>query len=140
MHSGLVVDQFILHQLLASISEPTSLWGFRVWQLAYVAYLRMPTFISACVNLYMHTLTHTLSFFPMVFKVFLVLRIFYCSKTYCYCYIFGVSFRCLSLEKTDSLLTVCYYYVTNEFQSQSTLEFAWMSWNSLLEAGAISEV
>ena len=38
-------------------------------------------------------------------------------------------------------LAVCSYYVKYDFQSESTLySFAWMSRNSLLEAGAISEV
>ena len=37
-----------------------------------------------------------------------------------------------------SELTVCYYHVTYEFQSESAV--AWMSRNSLLEADAISEV
>ena len=37
-------------------------------------------------------------------------------------------------------MTVHYYHVTYEFQSESTILDAWISKNSLLETGAISEV
>ena len=37
-------------------------------------------------------------------------------------------------------VTVYHYHVTYEFQSESTLQFVWMSRESLLGAGAISEV
>ena len=46
-------------------------------------------------------------------------------------------------QKFESALevTVCYYHVMYEVQSQFTLYgFAWMSRNSLLERGAISEI
>ena len=67
--------------------------------------IRLPTFIGVRMILDMCTLTWTLIFsqgFFKVFKIFLVLIILYCLKTYCY--IFDVWFICLSLGETDSRL------------------------------------
>ena len=63
----------------------------RVWQLAYVAYVRTPTFIEVRMILDIRTLTRTLIFSPgffEVFKIFLILKISYCLKTYCYTFDF----------------------------------------------------
>ena len=70
----------------------------------YVAYACTP-FIGVRMILDMRLLTRTLIFFPTIFKVFkifLVLIILNCLKTYCY--IFDFKFICLSLEETYSLL------------------------------------
>ena len=74
----------------------------RVRQLAYVACVRMSTFIGVLMILDMRTLTRTLIFSPWlvkVFKIFLVLRISYYLLTAIY-----LTFICLSLEERYSLL------------------------------------
>ena len=54
----------------------------RVWQLMYVTYLHMPTFIGILMLLDMRTFMHTIIFTSWfkVFKIFLVLIILYCLK------------------------------------------------------------
>ena len=79
---------------------------------------------------------HISSFFSLlffkVFKVFLILIIFYCLKTYCY--IFNLSLLSFSLKETESLLfkfvlTKCYFSIFhttfNKYFSlpQSTYQF-----------------
>ena len=80
----------------------------RVWQLVNVVYMYLDGSIllashdfwpALCRHIY--TLIFFLWFFKVV-KIFLVLKIFYCLKTYCY--IFDLLFICLSLRETDSLL------------------------------------
>ena len=78
---------------------------FQVRQLTYVAYVLTFTFIDVRMILDMCTLTRTLIFslwFDKVFKIFQVLIILNCLKSYCY--IFELQFICLSLEETTSLL------------------------------------
>ena len=78
---------------------------FQVRQLTYVAYVLTFTFIDVRMILDMCTLTRTLIFslwFYKVFKIFQVLIILNCLKSYCY--IFDLQFICLSLEETTSLL------------------------------------
>ena len=59
----------------------------RVRQLACVEYVHTPNFIGVRIILDMRKLTRMLIFFPTIFKVFkifLVLIILNCLKTYCY--------------------------------------------------------
>ena len=67
----------------------------------YISYISSPTFNGICMILDMHMLTcaHFFLWFFKVFKIFLVLKICYYWKTYCY--IFDL---CLSLKETDFLL------------------------------------
>ena len=62
----------------------------RVWQLAYVAYVRTTTFIGVYMIFDMHTLTLTFIFlwFFKGFNIFLVLIFLCCLKTYCYIFDF----------------------------------------------------
>ena len=59
----------------------------RVQQWAYILYVHIPTFIGVHMISDISTLTRTLNFslwFFKVFKIFLVLIIFYCLKTCCF--------------------------------------------------------
>ena len=56
--------QNILNMIRHAIS------AYRLQQLAYVAYVQTSTFIDAHLILDVHTFTHTLIFFPMIFSKF----------------------------------------------------------------------
>ena len=80
----------ILNPVIQSITCHTNSlldqWLIKVWQLAYVAYVHMPTFIGVRMILGIRTLTRTLIFFLWFYKVlktFLVLITLYCLKAYC---------------------------------------------------------
>ena len=78
---------------------------FRVWQLADIVYICMPTFIDERVSLDMHTLTLMLIFSYDLLK-FQNCSIFYnfilFKKTYCY--VFDLWFNCLSMQLLDFLV------------------------------------
>ena len=88
------VTLLILHY--GSYFHPNS----RVWQLVYVAYICMPTFIGIQIILDMWTLTGML-IFTLWFKVF---KIFLLLTLYKILLLFDLQFICLSLEETDYLL------------------------------------
>ena len=81
----------------------------RVWQFAYVAYICMHTFIGVrMIILDMRLLICMLIFSRWlfkVFKIFLVLKILYCLKTYCSIFlIYFALYLWFSLEEADFLL------------------------------------
>ena len=92
------------NELLIVIELQSWTYG-RVQQLAYVAFVRTSTFIGIHMILDMYILTRMLIFsfwIFTVFKIFIVLIISYCLKTYCN--IFELYLICLSLKETDSWL------------------------------------
>ena len=108
---------------------------FNNWHTSCI-YVRLPsTFIGVCMILDMRTLTCTLTFLPYelfnFFKIFLVFRISYCLKTYCY--IFDLYLFILVTDRFFTIFvcfkeTLCFdfaYKLFNKYFSlpQSTCQF-----------------